>query len=152
MSTPMRSTIAERAADPESAQIAHTGVLIESLEFAASRAHQAVIRSTWADKAKYLQELFGQRLAAAITGVDDARTVGRWIRGQEPQHAQRERLRDAYQTAMLIELAESRETAKAWFLGMNPGLNDEPPAQVIAEDAQNGGKRVMKAARSFLAS
>lgn len=121
-----------------------------SLEFAASRAHQAVIRSTWAEKARYLQELFGQRLTAAMTGVDDARTVGRWIRGQEPQVAQRERLRDAYQIAKLIEIAESKETAKAWFLGMNPGLDDEPPAQVIAEDLQEGGKRVMKAARTFI--
>ena len=122
------------------------------LELAAARAHQAVVSSSWAEMAKYLQELFGQRLAAAITGVDDARTVGRWIRGQEPQHAQRERLRDAYQVAILIETAESREVARAWFLGMNPDLNDEPPAQVIAEDPWNGGKLVMKAARSFIAS
>src|SRR5262245_831453 len=61
------------------------------LETAALRAHEAVVNSSWAEKARYLQELFGQRLAAAITGVDDARTVGRWIRGQEPQHAQRQR-------------------------------------------------------------
>jgi hypothetical protein len=122
------------------------------LEFAALRAHESVVSSSWAEKARYLQELFGQRLAAAITGVDDARTVGRWIRGQEPQHAQRQRLRDAYQIAILLETAESREVAKSWFLGMNPMLNDELPAQVIAEDAQNGGNRVMKAARTFLAS
>jgi hypothetical protein len=149
---------AEESFDSNAAPVAADSVSMQavnnasSLEFAASRAHQAVIRSTWAEKARYLQELFGQRLTAAITGVDDARTVGRWIRGQEPQVAQRERLRDAYQIAKLIEVAESRETAKAWFLGMNPGLDDEPPAQVIAEDLQDGGKRVMKAARSFLAS
>lgn len=122
------------------------------LERAANQALQSATRSSWAEMASYLQQLFGQRLTAAITGVDDARTVGRWIRGQEPQHAYRGRLRDAYQVAKLIELAESRETARAWFLGMNPSLNDAPPAQVIAEDLQEGGRRVMKAARSFLAS
>ena len=122
------------------------------LERAAAQALQLVTRSTWAEMASYLQQLFGQRLTAAITGVEDARTVGRWIRGQEPQTSYRARLRDAYQVATLIELAESRETARAWFLGMNPSLNDAPPAQVIAEDLQEGGRRVMKAARTFLTS
>jgi hypothetical protein len=122
------------------------------LDRAASQALKLTTRSTWSEKAQYLQQLFGQRLAAAITGVDDARTVGRWIRGQEPQTAYRGRLRDAYQVAKLIELAESMETARAWFLGMNPGLDDAPPAQVIAEDPEEGGRRVMKAARSFLTS
>ena len=122
------------------------------LERAANQALQLVTRSSWAEMASYLQQLFGQRLTAAITGVDDARTVGRWIRGQEPQTAFRGRLRDAYQIAKLIELAESRETARAWFMGMNPSLNDAPPAQVIAEDVQEGGRRVMKAARTFLTS
>ena len=122
------------------------------LESAANQALQLVTRSTWAEMASYLQQLFGQRLTAAITGVEDARTVGRWIRGQEPQTAYRGRLRDAYQVAKLIELAESRETARAWFLGMNPSLSDAPPAQVIAEDLQEGGRRVMQAARTFLLS
>ena len=51
------------------------------LERAANQALQLVTRSSWAEMASYLQQLFGQRLTAAITGVDDARTVGRWIRG-----------------------------------------------------------------------
>jgi hypothetical protein len=109
-------------------------------------------RSSWSDKARYLQQLFGQRLAAAITGVGDAKTVGRWIRGQEPQVAYRQRLTNAFHIAKLIELGMSKETARAWFLGMNPDLDDELPAQVIADDAAEGGKRVMRAARSFLAS
>jgi hypothetical protein len=109
-------------------------------------------RSTWSDKALYLQQLFGQRLAAAITGVGDAKTVGRWIRGQEPQVAFRQRLTNAFHIAKLIELGMSKETARAWFLGMNPDLDDELPAQVIAEDTVDGGRRVMRAARGFLAS
>jgi hypothetical protein len=58
----------------------------------------------------------------------------------------------AFQVAKLIELATSAEVARAWFLGMNPALNDELPAQVIAEDPTDGGRRVMRAARTFLAA
>jgi hypothetical protein len=145
----IKADISLVASTPAATEMQRTST---NLDVVATQALQLAIRSTWAEKALYLQQLFGQRLAAAITGVDDARTVGRWIRGQEPQTANRSRLRDAYQIAKLIEIAESKETAQAWFLGMNPGLNDEPPAQVIAEDPDEGGKRVMKAARTFLTS
>jgi hypothetical protein len=125
---------------------------IAELERAASQAEKLTSRSTWSEKARYLQELFGQRLAAAVTGVDDARTVGHWIHGREPDPAYHSRLRDAYQVTKFIELAESKETAQAWFFGMNPGLGDISPAQVIAEDLETGGRRVMKATRTVLTS
>ena len=123
---------------------------IAELERAAAHADKLTSRSTWLEKARYLQELFGQRLAAAVTGIDDAGTVGHWIHGLEPDPAYHGRLRDAYRVTKLIELAESKATAQAWFFGMNPGLGDTSPAQVIAEDLEAGGRRVMKAARTFL--
>lgn len=129
------------------------GDLRDDLDRAANAAHDAVTKTSWSDKARYLQQMFGQREAAVITGVSDAKTVGRWIRGdQSPQPAQQRRLAAAFQVAKLIELATSTDVARSWFLGMNPGLNDELPAQVIAEDIDEGGKRVMRAARTFLAS
>lgn len=123
------------------------------LAAAEERALQRAAATSWSEKARYLQQLFGQRAAAAMTGVGDAKTVGRWIRGdQDPQAKQQMRLMAAFQIAMLIEIATSRDTAQAWFLGMNPGLGDALPAEVIASDGEDGGRRVMKAARTFLAT
>lgn len=62
--------------------------------------------------------------------------------------------RDARSLALprAIEIAASRGAAQAWFLGMNPGLGDALPAEVIAGEGEEGDRRVMKAARSFLAA
>jgi hypothetical protein len=125
----------------------------DDLEHAADAAYNAVTKTPWTEKARYLQELFGQREAAVIAGVRDAKTVGRWIRGDQlPQPAQQKRLAAAFQIAKLIEIATTRSLAQAWFLGMNPGLDDQQPAMVIANDPDGGGQRVMQAARTFLAS
>ncbi len=113
-------------------------------------AHQRTIAATCAEMATYLRELFGQKLTAVITGVDDPKTVGKWTRGQMPHPDQKRRLRDAFQIATLLELASSPQTVQAWFMGMHPDLEDQAPALVIADDP-NGGYRVMRAAHAFLA-
>ena len=68
-------------------------------------------------------------------------------RGRSPQPDSELRLRHAYQIAQLLIQHELAETVRAWFLGMNPELEDEAPAVVIGEDPQ----RVLQAARTFLA-
>jgi hypothetical protein len=83
-----------------------------------------------------------------IAGVRDAHAVGDWARGTRKPHPKaEERLRNAYQVAKLLECEESRETIRAWFVGMNPERDDHPPALMIAEEPV----RVLQAARSFLA-
>jgi hypothetical protein len=101
--------------------------------------------------AGHLQDLFGQRITAMMTGVDDPKTVGRWTRGQEPQERHLRRLQDAFHVVCLLEIAESDQVARAWFLGMNPDLDDQSPAAVLADDHATGGQRIMRAARSYLA-
>jgi hypothetical protein len=120
------------------------------LDRAAAHASKLTASSTWTDKVQYLQQLFGQRLTAVIADVDDTRAVGRWIQGAELPAVAQNRLRDAYHVIKLIELAESRETAQSWFLGMNPNLNDQSPAQLIVDDVASGGEHVLRAARTFL--
>jgi hypothetical protein len=66
---------------------------------------------------------------------------------RKPHPKAEERLRNAYQVAKLLECEESRETIRAWFVGMNPERDDHPPALMIAEEPV----RVLQAARSFLA-
>jgi hypothetical protein len=95
-----------------------------------------------------LQDILGQRLVAVIAGVSDAKAVGKWARGQRSPHPDaEERLRNAYQIAQLLLERESAETVRAWFIGMNPDLDDHAPALVLREDPVH----VLQAARSFLA-
>src|SRR5438876_11264358 len=98
--------------------------------------------------ARSVQDVLGQRLVAVITGVADAKAVGKWARGARVPHPDAERrLRQAYQVAQLLLQVESAETVRAWFAGMNPDLDDRAPAAVLAEEPA----RVLQAARAFLA-
>ncbi len=95
-----------------------------------------------------LQDILGQRLVAVIASVSDAKAVGKWARGERSPHPVAEqRLRNAYQIVQLLLERESGDTARAWFVGMNPDLDDQAPALVLGEDPV----RVLQAARSFLA-
>ena len=115
------------------------------------QAHDRTVRATAGEVAAFLQELLGQKLTAVIAGVDDPKAVGRWARGERAPRGEAERrLREAFQVATVLALAESPETARAWFMGMNPYLADRAPAFIFAEDPDGGG-RVMQAARAFLA-
>jgi hypothetical protein len=113
-------------------------------------AHRRATSASPAEMATYLASLLGQHLTAMIAGLDNPKTVGRWMRGQAPHPAHARRLRDAYQIAQLLELGESRQTAQSWFIGMNPILADRAPALVLADDEQSAPK-VMQAARAYLA-
>ena len=116
-----------------------------------SRAHQQAILATAAEMAAFLQSLLGQRITAYITGSADAKAVGKWARGERrPSLAATTKLRDAYHVAILVAMADDEETARAWFLGMNPSLRDRSPAYAIRE-LPDGGKQAMDAARYFVA-
>lgn len=115
-----------------------------------AEAHRSTVTTPAAELATHMQELFGQNLTALMSGVENPKTVGRWVRGQEPHPANLARLRDVFHIATLLELATSRQTVRAWFMGMNPDLGDRAPALVLA-DEPTGAPLVMRAARAFLA-
>jgi len=95
-----------------------------------------------------LQDTLGQRLVAVIASVSDAKAVGKWARGERSPHPETEkRLRNAYQIVQLLLERESAETVRAWFVGMNPDLDDRAPALVLGEDPVG----VLQSARAFLA-
>src|ERR671939_1340494 len=84
-----------------------------------------------------LQDILGQRLVAVIAGVSDAKAVGKWARGERSPHPEAERrLRHAFHITQLLLQQESAETVRAWFVGMNPDLDDQAPAVLLAEDPQ----------------
>jgi hypothetical protein len=116
-----------------------------------AQAHREAMRVSPAEGAAALREVLTPRLAAYVTGVDATRTVARWAQGETARlradHATR--LRAAYEIVRLLEGAhESEGTIQAWFLGMNPVLDDRSPARALREGDQAG---VRAAAVAFLA-
>ncbi len=110
-------------------------------------AHARATRAEISTVAGYLQDVLGQRLAAVVAGVSDAKAVGQWARGERSPHPDAvARLRNAFQVVQLMMSKESSDTVRAWFMGMNPELGDESPAVMIGQDP----KAVLQAARSFL--
>ncbi len=114
----------------------------------ATDAHEQATRATVPELPGYLQDLFGQKLTAVMVGIRDPKAVGKWARGERAPHPEAEqRLHNIFQVAELLMQVESRQAVRAWFVGMNPQLNDQAPALVIAENPTE----VMQTARAFLA-
>jgi hypothetical protein len=114
------------------------------------RAHQETVRAGTQDIAAALQALFGQRIVAFMTGVEDPKAVGRWARGERtPRNEAETRLRAAYQVFQILTLADSAETARAWFIGMNPHFADRAPFAILGEDPAQA-PQVLAAAKAFI--
>ena len=118
------------------------------LDAADRAAHRASITRPIAEVASDLQSTLGQRLAAVIVGVADAKAVGRWARKERAPHSDTEtRLRAALRVVLLLRERYAPETVRAWFGGMNPLLNDRAPALVLDANPEE----VLEAAREFWA-
>jgi len=115
----------------------------------ALRAVQAETSANGAEQAAYLQDLFGPRLTAFMVGVGDPSEVDRWARGEtRPDPGVERRLADAFDVAHRLRRVESAQAVRAWFVGMNPDLDDRAPADVIASEPD----LVLNAATIFLAT
>jgi hypothetical protein len=114
-----------------------------------ARAHEQSVSFNIADTARFLQDVLGQRLTAYIANIKDPRTVGTWATGQnKPRQDAEDRLRHAQMIVHLLQGDESVHVVRAWFVGLNPQLNDEPPADAIREGRF---KEALTAARAFIA-
>jgi hypothetical protein len=123
---------------------------VTQIHQAATEAHRSTVESSVADIAAFLQDALGQKLVAYMVGVEDPKTIGRWASEKRvPQDVEVEkRLREAHQIFRLLMTKESPHTVRAWFVGMNPQLDDESPAAAIREGRS---RDVLVAARAFLA-
>src|SRR6185436_15258901 len=82
----------------------------------------------------YLQQHLGYRTTAYLSGTDDAELVSRWIKGDTlPDELSTQRLRSAYEATRCLVKAYDAQTARGWFLGMNPHFDDTAPARVLRE-------------------
>jgi hypothetical protein len=116
-------------------------------------AHRRSIQATLAEIVEELAQILGKKLTAYIGGVKDTRVIDRWIEGGvEPyRHADR-RIRLAYQIAKTLSEHESPRVAQAWFIGLNPELQDRTPVRLLRDgDPEKTGPELLNAMRAFLA-
>ena len=112
----------------------------------AVRAHAHSVQDPLAEIVLFLKEHLGASLVGFIAGAD-TRNVNRWANSEvTPREAAQRRVRAAYQVYKLLEPYEAPQTIRAWFMGMNPQLDDASPAEVIAGDRS---RDALVAARAF---
>lgn len=111
-------------------------------------AHRASVEVTDTDLVEALVSKLGTRLVCFVVNKDKS-TLSRWKRGSTPLPLEASQaLRSIYQVFRLLESSESDHTIRAWFIGMNPQLDDTSPIEAVKEDKY---REVMAAARAFLA-
>jgi len=113
----------------------------------ARTAHHRTTTSDWRTVTNTLVETLGTSLVALIADVAPE-TVGRWSRGASanPRAVKERRIREAFRIYLELVATDSPHTVRAWFMGANPELGDDSPAEALAADRF---KEVFAAARSF---
>lgn len=111
--------------------------------------HRKAVKASVAEISKFLDEVLTRKLVAYMTEVKDPKTVGRWASGdRNPNRETETRLRAIYQIFQMLQAEESPHTVRAWFIGLNPQLDDVSPATAIREGRT---KDVLVAAKSWIA-
>jgi hypothetical protein len=114
-------------------------------------AYQVSVVTPISEIAADLQQLLTRRMTAYLANVKDAKAVVRWAESDNPgiRPASEQRLRVAYEIVrMFADAGETERTTRAWFLGLNPHLDDTPPAEAIHDGRM---KEALAAARAFVA-
>jgi hypothetical protein len=102
------------------------------------------------DIAAYLQETVGQRIAAAIAGLSDAKQIGRYAKegGPHPHEITERRLREGYKVVRMLTDTYDEKTARAWLFGTNTRLDDNAPIEVLGAASETAEfAMVVRAAR-----
>lgn len=107
---------------------------------------------TWStnEAAAEVQDVLGQRIAAAAVGVSNPRQVGKWARGQGVKEFEvEERL---LALVRLVEILRSRfdspQLIRSWVLAPKADLDEASPLEVFAD---GDTRTVLRAARSYTA-
>lgn len=117
------------------------------------QAYHDSVRLDEASLVAHLRDILGARLVAYIGSVKETRAVRQWADGERMPSAEvMKRLRYAYHVAALLAEHDARNTVQAWFQGMNPQLDDVPPARLLREGLLDDvALKVLAAARAFKA-
>jgi hypothetical protein len=92
----------------------------------------------------------GPRLAAAIAGVKDTRTLRHWQESGEVPHPAGSRLQAALVAILILEAQHEPDEVAAWFTWLNDELSDRSPAAVLRSASDDDS--IEKAARSVVAA
>ncbi|MGV8913614.1 MAG: hypothetical protein ACOH14_13465 [Rhodoglobus sp.] len=121
--------------------------LIHTGNKARTSAHSRSTQINIQDISETLADVLGRQLLGLIVNKSP-RSVLRWINSEtQPTPDDERRLRNTYQVYALLSSEEGDHTIRAWFMGMNPQLEDNSPAEALAEDR---ARDVMVAARAFI--
>ena len=114
-----------------------------------TEAHITATQLALTDIVSSLKDRLGPKLLALTVGTT-TRSIDRWVKEQTgPTNLQeQQRLRTAYQVFEMLKGDDADATIRAWFMGMNPQLDDTSPAEALANDQF---REVLAAARAFLA-
>ncbi|HIX00863.1 MAG TPA: hypothetical protein H9871_12065 [Candidatus Nesterenkonia stercoripullorum] len=93
-----------------------------------------------------LTAVFGPSLLSFIMDVDN-RSLQRWAGGYGIRYDSEKRVRDVDTVLTFLRQKEEPATIRAWFMGMNPQLDDASPAEVMRDGLS---RDVMAAARAYL--
>jgi hypothetical protein len=101
-----------------------------------------------------LVSLIGVPLTAYLANVGEARAVREWMNGSRvPQPATVHKLQIALQIAEELHAEKEDGVIAAWFRGLNPALDDRPPAELIRNaqgpELSTIGRQILIAAREF---
>ncbi len=114
------------------------------------QAHRLSVLVPLDQAVRELQETLTRRLVAYVAAVKDAKTVTRWANGEaiDMRSDAEQRVRVAYEITQLLSQHESAAVVRAWFIGLNPQLDDVSPAEAIHEGRL---REALGAARTFVA-
>lgn len=99
------------------------------------------------ERARVLTAALGSTLVAALAGEKDSRAAESWATGNGPTPSPwaAERLRFAAEQWRRVASAEDPDTARAWFIGANPRLQDDTPVNAIREGRFTDVSRAVQA-------
>lgn len=112
-------------------------------------AHDGTVRLDIHEVVRRLNNHLGATLVALLAGSRDSKAPYRWASpdGPVPRDDTQDRLRVAHRLWVAIADAEDEHTARAWFIGINPVLDETSPVMALREGRT---RDVALAARAFL--
>src|SRR5215475_11978888 len=101
----------------------------------AARTHAEAARLDKHELARQLVVHLGPTLVAVLAGVKSRQMPHKWaqVDGPVPSPEAYKRLMAAHRIWTEISAAESDDTTRAWFIGANPRLGEEPPVMMLRE-------------------
>lgn len=116
------------------------------IEATPAAAHRQSVETPIDQIVTVLEEVFGRALLAHMAAVN-VRSVSQWRDGRTPREQSQRRLGTIYQVLQLLLQANGEHTARAWFIGLNPQLDDQAPADAIRDGLL---RETLGAARAFV--